>query len=491
MFFKRWAFRIFLTFLLVHCQLSIAQQGAVVLENLVLKEEGDSLLFSMDLAVISEAVYSGQSLRISPRLTTEDTSFIFPSVLLNGKKKDQQYKRRLKLRGLPLPADSLYLRTRIQKGVGEQIRYEIRIPYEMWMDTARLEMHQILSACRDQEQWFILPDVAGVQTAGFTPYPPLVRVNYIEPQQEVKHHQMQGVAFLDFRPGSAEILPSYRRNTQELSKIEASIRSVRENPDVTLTGLHIHGYSSPEGSYSLNEQLSAGRAGALSRYLSQSFGLSSSMLHVSSTPEDWDGLREKMEESELPERERILAIIENASSPDQKEQQLKALGSTYQLLLNQFFPSLRRVSYRIEYTVRDYTPLEAEELLEKNPAYLSPAELFHLALSYGEESPKWGEILHLSALLYPDNPITQLNLAAWLLQKGDTEAAGPLLEKVKQEEIAANDTGVYYLLVREPDKAEAYFRKALAAGILSAEYNLEEVEKVREDIRRQKRRNSE
>lgn len=463
-------------------------EGSLSVTDFSLRQEGDSLMLSMKLYILFQSINSCQSWRILPEVRAEEKSVFLPSILINGKKKEQQYIRRERMGERGRLTDH-YIKEVADGKKGHRILYEVKVPYQDWMDEGSLHFHQVLTSCRDKEQWFTLYDVAWAQPAVFTPYVPAVRVNYIEPLEEAKVREMQGVAYLDFRPGSLEIVPSYRRNTQELSKIEASIRSVRENPDVTLVGLHIHGYASPEGSYALNERLSQGRAEALSQYLKGHFNLPQSILHVTSTAEDWQGLREKIEESSLVNRERILEVIDNTSlSPDQKEQQLKALGSTYQTLLNQYFPSLRRVSYRIEYTVRDYTPLEAEALLEQNPGNLSPSELFRLAETYGVESSRWGEILQLSALLYPEDVVSQVNLAAFLLQKGDTVAAGKVLENVKGEEVAANNVGAYYLLMRQPDKAEGYLEKAKGQGILSAEYNLGEVRKVKEDMQRESRR---
>ena len=248
-----------------------------------------------------------------------DGSVLLPSILINGKKKEQQYIRRQRLGDSGILTGH-YIKEVAGKEKGHRIRYQVKIPYERWMDSATLHFHQILTSCRDREQWFTLYDVAEVELSVFTPYRPQVRVNYLQPAEEAKIREMQGVAFLDFRPGNAEIIPSYRRNTQELSNIEASIRSVQENTDVSLLGLHIHGYSSPEGSYGLNERLSQGRSEALSNYLRDHFNLPQNILHVTSTAEDWTGLREKIEESGLTDRERILRIIDNTSlSPDQKE----------------------------------------------------------------------------------------------------------------------------------------------------------------------------
>jgi len=64
-----------------------------------------------------------------------------------------------------------------------------------------------------------------------------------------------------------EIKPDYRGNMTELIKITSTIDLVKNDPDVSITAVKIHGYASPEGSFANNKRLAEGRAKALAEYL--------------------------------------------------------------------------------------------------------------------------------------------------------------------------------------------------------------------------------
>jgi len=57
-----------------------------------------------------------------------------------------------------------------------------------------------------------------------------------------------------------------------------------------------------------------------------------------------------VEESSLNNKNAILAIIRSNDSPDAKEKQLRATPATWNTLVKEYFPLLRRVDYQIEYT---------------------------------------------------------------------------------------------------------------------------------------------
>lgn len=324
---------------------------------------------------------------------------------------------------------------------------------------------------------------------GNIPYIPAVYVNYIEPRIEEKVRQVQGTAYLDFESGKTIIKPSYRRNPEELAKIANSINEVTSSEDVRIRSIRIEGFASPEGSVQLNDRLSMGRAEALSNYLSGRMAISRSLFHTYSRGEDWEGLKRQVTESFLPEKLRILDIIDSTDEPDRKEARLKNLGSSvWQELMKNYFPAFLRVEYRIDYIIREYSMAEAEELLERNPGHLSLAELFVVAQTYGINSEKWNEIMRLSVLLYPDDPVANINAAAVAVITGDMESAGRYLEKVKEEPLAANNRGAWYMLLKEVEKAEENLRQADAQGIESAQQNLYELEQVKADIEKEKKR---
>lgn len=66
---------------------------------------------------------------------------------------------------------------------------------------------------------------------------------------------LQGKAYLDFPVNRTELHPDYHNNPSELHKIMQTIDTVRNNANVEITSISIHGYASPEGSYQNNERL--------------------------------------------------------------------------------------------------------------------------------------------------------------------------------------------------------------------------------------------
>lgn len=91
---------------------------------------------------------------------------------------------------------------------------------------------------------------------------------YITPAAEtVKSRDLQGRAYIDFPVNVTEIRADYRGNAVELAKIRATIDSVRQDKDITLTSLSIKGFASPEGSYAANERLARGRTLSLKSHV--------------------------------------------------------------------------------------------------------------------------------------------------------------------------------------------------------------------------------
>ena len=305
---------------------------------------------------------------------------------------------------------------------------------------------------------------------------------------KVRHRQ--GKAYLDFPVGRSVILPTYRRNPEELSKIDDAIRDVAGNSDVIIQGIYIEGYASPEGTYASNDRLSKARAEALKDYIVQKFNLNSSLFKVSNVAEDWEGLVELVQASELPQKAQILRIIESTDVFDGRESALMRLngGTPYRLMLKDMFPDLRRVEYQVDYTVKDYDLSQSLVVLQKNPGDLSQLELYTLAFS----SEKWGSdftriLMEVIPKYFPDDAVANTNAAAVLLHGGELATAKRLLQKAGDSGAALNNLGVLQLLEGDLDAAEISFEKARDAGCSESAGNLEEVNAKRDDNKKQER----
>lgn len=289
----------------------------------------------------------------------------------------------------------------------------------------------------------------------------------------VKNRSLSRKAYVNYRVNSTILLPDFRSNPLELAKIIATIDSVREDKDLTVDHVSIHGYASPEGSWSNNARLAEGRTEALRQYVDARYGFGS-QLKTGSTPEDWKGLREWIQASALPDKERILSVIDSDLEPDAKDRKLKSdFPETYKTLLSQAYPLLRRADYRIDYTVKTFTEAATiDQLLQSDPSKLSYEELMLLARSYDEGSDRRNELMMQAAELFPDDERAQLNAAFTALGRGDLEKASKLLEKGGDTPTTDYGRGVLALYQGDKERAEKLLSRAAAAGVTGAKQAL-------------------
>ncbi len=359
------------------------------------------------------------------------------------------------------------------------------------MDTAALHIRQILGSCANVEQWFVLEDVAQVHLTPYIAYEVQPRLKLIRPEKEIKVLSREGSAYLDFQVGRSEILPDFRRNPQELAKINEVLSQVKNDKDFEISALYITGYASPEGSWQSNDRLSYERAQSLQRYIRDRFHIPGPLISVQNVPEDWERLVQMINEGEMSGKYQVLDIIETVSDPDVREARLRVLngGAPFRYMLSEMFPALRRVEYKVEFTVKEYSLEEAEAIMQKSPEQLNHYELSLLYDNYPEGSAEQEKISDLILRMYAEDRVANSNAAARLLQQGEVEQARRYIEKTNDIPQAYNTLGVYYLMAEDTDQAEAYFNRALQAigeevpyTREDIEHNLEELRKKREDM---------
>ena len=356
------------------------------------------------------------------------------------------------------------------------------MPYELWMQNAELKLNVDLCGCCD-----LTEESAGdlIAKANIAPLKLKPSIAYITPQAEgVKQRAVEGKAFLDFRVNKVNIDTEYRRNTIELAKIRATIDTVRNDRFTQLTGITIHGYASPEGSYTSNARLAEGRTKALADYVTSYYKFDTKLITSHSTPEDWKGFRKYVEDSSMPQKEAVLNLIDNTQlNIDVKERNIaKLLGTEYKTyLLDQCYPELRHSDYTVNYTVRSFNIEEAKEYLNKRPQLLSLQEFFMVAQSYKPGSEEFNNAFRVAVAMFPNDPIANLNAAAMELEKENIASAKKFLMKADPKQGATlNNLGVVAMIEGNIDSAKQYFNQAKAAGKTEeAEANLQELARKR------------
>ncbi|MCD8270772.1 MAG: tetratricopeptide repeat protein [Parabacteroides sp.] len=144
------------------------------------------------------------------------------------------------------------------------------------------------------------------------------------------------------------------------------------------------------------------------------------------------------------------------------------------MLLEDYFPSLRRIDYTLAYIARPFDVNEAKLVIQTKPQYLSLNEMFLVANTYPKDSPEFKEVFDIAVRLYSTDPVAQQNTAALEIERDAIDAGIKRLEAINTPE-AWNNLGVAYAQKKEYQKALDYFSKAANAGVKAAIQNQEEL----------------
>lgn len=454
--------------------LLIANQAIMIGEN-------QQVVVTMDITLPADMkISSNEVLTMTPVLKEKEGGNVkeLPAIWVYGRTREIVQRRKN-----DIPKDA-YTTMRRDNGNEQIIEYATRLNYENWMHGADLylvnQLHGCADCLKDENDLY-------VTNAYLERYNVQPLVAFVAPEVEaIKNRSEQGRAYLDFPVNKTVIYPDYRRNPEELQAIKATVDVVKNDENTQITKIDIHGYASPEGSYKNNDRLAKGRSEALKKYVMKEYGFKDELFEVQSTPEDWEGLRKYVAESNLEQKDEILAIIDATTDKDMdaKEMRIRKLNpQVYNELLKEIYPGLRHSDYVVHYIVRGFDVEEAKRIIKERPQQLSLQEMFLVAQTYENGSEDFNHVFDVAVRMFPADPTANLNAAAIELQQGSLQRAAQFLEKANPELGATlNNKGVLKLLQGDVDAAQTLFEQAKAKGIAEADANLEEVAKKRKDI---------
>ena len=393
--------------------------GKILIDSVLTQKKSDSLKVAFRLHLDSLQLKSEQQLVFTPLIAGEDTIALNP-IIINGKNQSIRYLRKSsKLK------NSQAVVVRRRNDTEQQVLFSQTLPYRKWMKAFNLSMTEDLCGCGN------LQDQDTTQMATIQPTPRICRDHYVKPKAEaIKVRAEKGEAYLSFKLNKSNILANFRENATELKKITSTIDLVKNDKNVEITDIDIHGYASPDGSYANNKRLANERAAALRNYVSSLYTLNSKLFTYQATPEDWEGFKKKIQASHLADKEAILEIANSSLAPDDKDLKIRKLHpASYRYILDHIYPRLRHSDYTVTYTVRPFSIEEAKEILKTKPQQLSLQEMFLVAQTYEPGSPEFNEVFDIAVRLFPDDETANLNAACTDLQKGDLTSAEKHLAK--------------------------------------------------------------
>lgn len=435
--------------------------------------EGRFLNVAMEMDLKGLDVSSNRAVLLTPRLVNGKDSLDLPSVGIYGRRRYYYYIRN-GMGNISGEDEKVYRASEKP----DRVVYSNLAEYRDWMDGATLKLHRCdYGCCQD-----ILAENVGLlgrHREAF--FPELV---FVQPKAEVmKSRSLSGSAYIDFPVDRTEIYPDYRRNTAELGKIQATIDSVRNDKDVTITQVWLKGFASPESPYKHNTELAIGRTAALKKHIGQLYHFADNIIQTDHEPEDWAGLRRFVEQSNIDHREEILALIDSDMEPDAKEAKIKrTYPEEYRFMLQNFYPALRHTDYRIDYHIRTFSDVEEiRRIMAEQPQKLSQNEFYLVAGKYEPGTQEFTDVFETAVRMFPNDEVANLNAANAAIRRDDFATARRYLDKAGDTAEAVYARGALAIREKKYEVATEHLKKAGLMGLGKANDTLKEL-KERSDI---------
>lgn len=470
--------RIFLTCLMgaATCSSAMAQtvaSGAVTIDNVQTNVENKRVDVAFRLNLNNLKLKAEQQLILTPLLAADGDTTALQPIIINGRSQHIRMQRAGKLNAKNTNGEQPIVVMR-KNGTEQSIIYSQSVERIRPVECDQLQVlaAQDLCGCGDlknQDQTLI------TTIDNLDAWMPALA--FVKPAAEARKQRAEkGEAYLSFRVNKTDIVVDLFDNSRELAKITKTIDLVREDKNVQITGINIHGFASPDGPYANNERLARERAASLKNYVANLYPINAKLFSSNSTPEDWNGFRRKVQQSNLANKEEIIKISNSSLAPDDKDKRIRQLyPHDYAVIMSDIYPRLRHSDYTVSYTVRPFSVEEAKQILKTRPQQLSLQEMFLVAQTMEPGSAEFNEVFDIAVRMFPDDPTANLNAACADLQRRDIASAEKHLQKADNSAAALNARGALAVMKKDYQLARHLFADAAAAGSEDAKANAQRI----------------
>ena len=175
-----------LTYLFLCLGLTAFAQGTVDVEMLDLREENGNLSARYQARISNRAIETSQSLRFYPMLQAGDSVLILPGADILGRNKEKVLSRFDKV------SPNSFIHAKEKDNT--ILKFDVKAPYALWMDSASLVLKQELTGYRNKSTLTSYKLNNQVKLSPREPYVVNPAVALIIPQKEEKRRKRQGKA---------------------------------------------------------------------------------------------------------------------------------------------------------------------------------------------------------------------------------------------------------------------------------------------------------
>ncbi len=258
-------------------------------------------------------------------------------------------------------------------------------------------------------------------------------------------------------------------NTTEMKEFRAALKDVATDyENKVLDEIKVSAYASPDGGVMLNDGIAVVREMNTAKQMKKELKEAKLDGYVDSeyTAEDWEGFKELISQSNLPDKELILRLLSMYNDPEEREQQIKNISSVYAELADEILPKLRRARVTLNYQIIGRSDDQIKEQYAENPAELSLEEILYSSILTENEAEQT-DIFNTAIKLYPNDYRAYNNLGVMAYNRGDYGTAASYFSKAESVAKAAPEVmvnlGYLELLEGNVSEAESYMAKGADA----------------------------
>ena len=349
---------------------------------------------------------------------------------------------------------------------GKSFSYNDKVAYKPEMEQSQL-MVMILGKQGKKEKPFTPIKLAdGVIT---TPYLMwnndkviMAKDNFVR----ITNHSLN--ATINYLVASEVVRPTELKDA-DTKAMSDFLKANAKNERISLTGVVVDAYASPEGEVNMNEGLAQKRDNTAKKWLQGELAKNKyakakndSLYTLNPRGEDWEGFRAATQASSFKDKDLVLRVLEMYPDVEKRESEIKNMAATYNELREDILPQLRRSEIVVNYDKIGYSDEELAQLSKTMPDSLNVEELLKAAANasadineqlriykecervhpndyraannvgciyYAQNKMTEAEAQFQKANSIMDNPISTNNLAAITRQKGDRRKAMDMLKK--------------------------------------------------------------
>lgn len=153
-----------------------------------------------------------------------------------------------------------------------------------------------------------------------------------------------------YRISSAQLNTSFEGNQSQLSGLGELVDGLLADTLTQVERVSITGYASPDGPLALNRNLARRRMQDFRNYVDRRYGFSRKYdVQSGSAVVSWADIRNEIAASAVPDRPRVLEILDSNLPDADKQAALKRMPAVWNYLAANILPPLRRVEVQIDY----------------------------------------------------------------------------------------------------------------------------------------------